>query len=147
MTRKSRRQPTRPDLRRWYPAVAERAGHRCEYCRAPEPLFNRRFEVEHVIPRAREGKTRPDNLALCCSACNNRKGTFETGADPVTQRIEPLFNPRTQRWEEHFRYRDDALTLVALTPIGRATLARLDMNSDRQRNARRLWRLHAEVFP
>ena len=27
-----------------YPLVAERAGHRCEYCHAPEVIFNFPFE-------------------------------------------------------------------------------------------------------
>lgn len=35
-----------------YPPVAERAGHRCEYCHAPEAIFNVLFEVEHIIPLA-----------------------------------------------------------------------------------------------
>jgi hypothetical protein len=30
--------------------VAERAHHRCEYCRTPESIFNVVFEVEHIIP-------------------------------------------------------------------------------------------------
>ena len=34
-----------------YSAVAERAGHRCEYCGAPEVVFNFPFEVEHIIRR------------------------------------------------------------------------------------------------
>lgn len=147
MKRKKRRQPARPDLRRWYPTVAERAGRRCEYCRAPEPFSNQRFAVEHIIPRGRGGKTTPDNLALGCPACNDCKGAFTTGIDPATQLEEPLFNPRTQQWIEHFRYSDDAPTLVGLTPVGRATVERLGMNSERQRNARRLWRLHPELFP
>jgi len=33
-----------------YPLVAQRAAHHCEYCRAPEALFNLPFEVEHLIP-------------------------------------------------------------------------------------------------
>jgi hypothetical protein len=33
-----------------YPRVAARAGHLCEYCRAPELIFNFPFEVEHIIP-------------------------------------------------------------------------------------------------
>ena len=33
-----------------YAPVAERAGHRCEYCRAPEAIFNFPFEVEHIVP-------------------------------------------------------------------------------------------------
>lgn len=38
-----------------YPLVAERAAHRCEYCRAPEAIFNFPFEVEHVLPVSQQG--------------------------------------------------------------------------------------------
>jgi hypothetical protein len=30
--------------------VALQAGHRCEYCHAPEAVFNFPLEVEHIIP-------------------------------------------------------------------------------------------------
>jgi hypothetical protein len=39
-----------------YPFVAARAKHICEYCHAPEAVFNLPFEVEHIIPSAHGGK-------------------------------------------------------------------------------------------
>ena len=51
-----------------YTAVAERAAHRCEYCHAPEAIFNFSFEVEHVMPTSREGTDDITNLALACTA-------------------------------------------------------------------------------
>lgn len=33
-----------------YTSVANRANHCCEYCRAPEIIFNFAFEVEHIRP-------------------------------------------------------------------------------------------------
>ncbi len=44
-----------------YAAVAERAAHRCEYCRAPEVIFNFPFEVEHVVPPGRGGMDQESN--------------------------------------------------------------------------------------
>ena len=38
-----------------YPEVSHRAAHRCEYCHAPEAIFNFPFEVEYVIPICNEG--------------------------------------------------------------------------------------------
>ena len=46
-----------------YPVVAARADHRCEYCRAPEAIFNLRFEVEHILPTSREGRDEVSNCA------------------------------------------------------------------------------------
>jgi 5-methylcytosine-specific restriction endonuclease McrA len=62
-----------------YPGVARRAGHRCEYCRAPEGIFNFPFEVEHVCPIAHGGMNDEVNLALACRACNVFKAEYRTG--------------------------------------------------------------------
>ena len=38
------------------------------------------------------------------------------------------FNPRQQRWQEHFAWSDNHLRIIGLTPIGRATLRLLHLN-------------------
>jgi hypothetical protein len=53
-------------MSRYYKRVAERAGNRCEYCRAPEIVFNMQFEVDHILPRSRGGINSFDNPALSC---------------------------------------------------------------------------------
>ena len=40
-----------------------------------------------------------------------------------------LFNPRTQQWPEHFRLERDTSAVRGLTPIGRATVVALALNS------------------
>ncbi len=86
-----------------YPKVALRAGHRCEYCRAPEAVFNFPFEVEHIIPVSRGGADAEVNWALACRSCNLRKAAHVNGIDPESQTIVRLFHPREDRWKEHFR--------------------------------------------
>lgn len=122
-----------------YPSVARRAEYRCEYCRAPEVVFNATFEVEHVCPTSRGGSDDPENLALACRACNVHKGEALTATDPETGGEVPLFNPRTDRWADHFQYDHESGALNGLTAVGRATVARLDMNHPRQLAARQLW--------
>ena len=46
--------------------------------------------------------------------------------DPETNEEAPIFNPRTQKWSDHFRWND--VQVVALSAIGRATLTRLALN-------------------
>ena len=85
-------------------AVTERAGNRCEYCaihQDDEPWT--RFQVEHVIPRQHGGRDDLWNLALACLHCNVHKGPNLSGIDPETNKIEPLFNPRTDTWADHFQ--------------------------------------------
>ena len=63
----------------FYLVIAGRANHRCEYCQAPELIFNFPFEVEHIIPLSRQGSNGNDNLALACRSCNLRKGNRVAG--------------------------------------------------------------------
>jgi hypothetical protein len=129
-----------------YAAVAERAGHRCEYCHAPEAIFNLPFEVEHIVPTSRDGPDDAANLALACRACNLHKRDHLAGLDEVTQTPVPLFHPRRDRWEEHFRVNLETGAIEGLTPTGRATTVRLQMNASVQLGARPLW-IRLRLFP
>jgi hypothetical protein len=53
--------------------------------------------------------------------------------------VVPLFNPRAQLWAEHFEWTDNGTLLHGLTPVGRATIVRLQMNIARIVNARKVW--------
>jgi hypothetical protein len=129
-----------------YALVAIRAGHRCEYCHAPEAVFNFAFEVEHIVPTSRGGLDVPANWALACRCCNLRKAAHVTATDPQTQAEVPLFHPREDLWEEHFHVDPQTARIEGLTPTGRAAVDRLEMNSDSQRTARFQW-LRLELFP
>jgi HNH endonuclease len=129
-----------------YPAIAERAAYRCEYCHAPESVFNFPFEVEHILPQARGGADDLDNLALACRACNLFKSDFETGQDQESHAEAALFHPRRDTWEQHFQVEAEHAAISGLTPTGRATVERLQMNRPRQIAARRRW-IQLGLFP
>ena len=129
-----------------YARVAARAGHRCEYCRAPEAIFNFPFEVEHIVPTGRGGADTESNWALSCRACNLHKSDHQEGIDPLTGASAPLFHPRLDRWDEHFSVEESTGALLGLTPIGRATIARLQMNRSSQVTARRQW-MRLNIYP
>jgi hypothetical protein len=129
-----------------YPAVARRGNNRCEYCRAPEAIFNFPFEVEHVVPSSRGGVDDDSNLALTCRSCNLHKSDHLTGQDDVTGVEVSLFNPRTDRWGEHFEFDIDRGELLGLTPVGRGTVTRLRLNDPVQIAARLLW-VKLRLFP
>jgi hypothetical protein len=103
-----------------------RAANRCEYCRLSQLGQEATFHVDHVIPRAADGPTTADNLALACVSCSLRKWAKQTAVDPDTGDEVPLFNPRSQTWDDHFRW--DGARVVPLTPTGRATAVSLAMN-------------------
>jgi HNH endonuclease len=122
-----------------YHRVAERAGNRCEYCRAPEQVFNFAFEVEHILPRAAGRDDSLENLALACESCNLYKSDATTGWDDLEARDVLLFHPRRDHWEDHFRFDGETGQVRGRTATGRGTVARLRMNSAFQLRARRQW--------
>jgi hypothetical protein len=129
-----------------YPEVAQRANHRCEYCHAPETAFNMLFEVEHITPSARGGSDTLDNLALACRACNAFKSVRQTGLDPETQVVCPLFHPRDDLWDNHFTVDLSTNAIIGNTPKGRTTVVALQLNHPLQLQARQHWR-RLELFP
>ena len=129
-----------------YTQVALRAGHRCEYCHAPEAVFNFPLEVEHIMPIARGSEDTAANWALACRACNLYKATHVSGHDPVRDAVTRLFHPRADRWEDHFQVAPESGEIVGRTPVGRATVVRLRLNHEAQVTARRPW-MRLGLFP
>ena len=80
------------------------------------------------MPQSRAGTDDLDNLAWSCQACNTRKHTAIQATDPQAGSLASLYHPRFHSWSEHLRRSDDWLILIGLTPTGRATIARLDLN-------------------
>ncbi len=76
-------------------------------------------------------------------SCNLHKANRIDAVDPDTGNKVPLFNPRSGHWDEHFRW--DGYRIVGQTPIGRATVAALELNHPRRiqmRQAEELFDLH-----
>lgn len=100
----------------------------CEYCHSPESSSSDIFTIDHLILRSLGGSDVYDNLALACRRCNERRYNFTTCTDPQTKEEAAIFNPRLQRWSDHFMWIDNGLKIVGITPTGRATCSRLDFN-------------------
>jgi hypothetical protein len=116
--------------------VHERAKYCCEYCQTSQKVTGQAMHIEHINPN---GDDYPDNLCLSCSTCNLSKAKATSAIDPETSVTETLFNPRTQRWADHFAWIDNGERLLGKTPVARATIERLGMNRERIVIARRVW--------
>jgi HNH endonuclease len=112
----------------------------------PEIITGGPFEVDHIVPQASAGGDEPDNLALCCKSCNIRKSDHSFGIDPERRKETPLFNPCQHAWSEHFHFSAGSFQLLGKTPVGRATIAKLRMNTSYQIEARKYW-MEAGLYP
>lgn len=118
--------------------VIRRAKERCEYCQTQQVIVVS-MEIDHIIPQSSKGKTELENLCYACISCNGSKLHFQTGIEPDTGNEIQLFNPRTQTWQDHFRWSEDGIRILGITEIGRATINRLRMNRDAIIRARQRW--------
>jgi len=118
--------------------VAE-SGGRCAYCHTLTAITGARFVIDHIIPDAGGGPTVWENLCLSCHSCNEFKGARRRAWDPLTGRSVSIFHPRHQRWRRHFRWREDGITILGLTSVGRATIVALQMNHPAIVAARLRW--------
>jgi hypothetical protein len=110
--------------------VAVRADNLCEYCliHAEDTVFG--CEVDHIISEKHGGATDAENLAYACAFCNRAKGSDIGSIVSLTGHFVRFFNPRTDRWTEHFAL--EGITVVPLSDIGEVTARILDFNnSDR----------------
>jgi hypothetical protein len=110
--------------------VRMRADNRCEYCLLHQEYSDLTHHIEHIVARQHLGADTIDNLALACQRCNLHKGPNLAGFDPLTGELVQLFHPRRDRWSEHFQL--EGVRLEALTAVGRATVAVLNMNDARR---------------
>ena len=105
--------------------VADRANQLCEYCLIAEADTFYGCEVDHIISLKHGGSSDPDNLAYACALCNRAKGS-DIGSITAAGEFIRFFNPRTDRWSDHFRL--DAATIQPLTPIGEVTVRIFALN-------------------
>ncbi len=77
--------------------IYARDNNTCQYCARQLPRAE--LNLDHVIPRARGGKTNWENIVCCCVPCNLRKGAkmlAEAG-------LKLLKAPDRPRWTPAFR--------------------------------------------
>ncbi|MCW5924530.1 MAG: HNH endonuclease [Saprospiraceae bacterium] len=108
--------------------VQQRANGHCEYCLSPADFSPGPFAAEHIIPTMKGGSNDLDNLAFSCQGCNGHKFTSIAALDPLTMQTVRLFNPRHDVWNEHFQWSEDFTYIIGITPVGRATVERLQLN-------------------
>ena len=64
--------------------VFKRDGFKCQYCGTEKELT-----LDHLVPKAKGGKTTWSNLVTACKACNSKKGFFS----PEEAGLQLTFKP------------------------------------------------------
>jgi HNH endonuclease len=119
--------------------VRDVAQDRCGYCQSLQKYVLGALEIEHIIPKASGGNDNEENLWLSCRLCNSYKGIQTKATDPISDRPVQLFNPRTQKWSQHFTWSEDGAYIIGLTPCGRATSLALQLNNLYAITVRQAW--------
>jgi len=127
--------------------VTKRAKGFCEYCRSDSDFSDSPFDVEHIVPLSKNGKTEIENLALSCHGCNLYKSNKTSGFDIITEENTRLFHPQKDVWNEHFVWTNDFTIIVGLTPVGRATIDALKLNRKGLVNRRKALHILGEHPP
>jgi hypothetical protein len=105
----------------------------------PQVVTPQTFHVDHIVPQALGGQSRLENLCYTCLHCNLHKSDRIQAHAPRTRHLVRLFNPRTDRWDDHLRWSPTYTRLIPRTAIARATIVTLDFNADVFITARTLW--------
>jgi HNH endonuclease len=111
------------DLRR---LVVNRAEYLCEYCLIHEKDSAFGCAIDHIISLKHGGATDAANLAYACVFCNRFKGSDIGSIVLQTKEFTRFYNPRSDRWAEHFQRQ--YTTLQPLTNIGEVTARILGFN-------------------
>lgn len=119
--------------------VRKRAKNRCEYCLSSQEYVMGILQIDHIIPVAKGGKNDKTNLCLACELCNQYKWVQIESQDLETGNIVSLFNPRQQKWSEHFTWSEEGTEMRGLTPCGRATVNALKLNNTLAVMVRKNW--------
>ena len=99
-------------------------------------------EVDHIISRKHGGLSDLANLALSCARCNRAKGSDVGSVSESTGELLRFFNPRIDRWANHFNLPDGRID--GLTEIGLGTTRLLRMNTEERVIERRLLQMPGE---
>ena len=78
-----------------------------------------------MVSEKHGGVTETRNLAFACTLCNRAKGT-DVGSFTAEGVFVRFFNPRVDRWEDHFRLRGSVIE--PQTAIGEVTEKILGLN-------------------
>jgi hypothetical protein len=111
--------------------VRQRANHLCEYCHTFELWQSVPFTIDHVIPLSLGGSNNIENLALACFTCNRKKSNQTEITNPETGEVIPLFNPRLDKWSDHFVWAENRLMMLGISKVGQATIETLELNRER----------------
>jgi hypothetical protein len=115
--------------------VATRADGVCEYCLIHERDTYLGCHVDHVVSEKHGGATGSGNLAYACTCCNRAKGS-DVGSIAASGAFTRFFNPRADRWRDHFELR--GVIIEPQTPIGEVTAKVLGFNELERVMERRL---------
>ena len=109
--------------------TAKRANYACEYCLLSQGDAFHSFHIDHIISLKHGGPTIENNLAFACSFCNRNKGSDVGSYLFSKEQFVRFFNPRKDKWVNHFSLDLSAGLILPKTEVGEATIKILIFNN------------------
>jgi len=125
--------------------VWERANAHCEYCLIAIEDTYLGGEIDHIRSLKHGGESTLENLALACQPCNRYKGTDLGSISDDTDKIVRFYNPRIDRWQEHFELTSGG-RIRGISETGGIT-AKIFRFNDYERISERLGLMEVGTYP
>src|SRR5574341_4647 len=102
--------------------IFARDENRCQYCGRRHPTSE--LSLDHIIPKAYDGKTTWTNIVCACTECNKRKGgrtPEQAGMKLIRRPVKPKHSPilslklRSDKYNSWKQFLDEAYWSVPLT--------------------------------
>ncbi len=111
--------------------IRQLAKNRCGYCLCQQEYVWDILEIDHIISLKKGGKDDEQNLWLICATCNSSKYNKTEVFDLTTRENILFFNPRLQKWHEHFEWSKNGTEIIGKTKTGSMTVTALNLDRER----------------
>jgi uncharacterized protein (TIGR02646 family) len=113
-------------------ALLKMSFNKCCYCECKIDEESKYLEVEHFLPKEKykDKVVEWENLLPSCKRCNGKKGSHDTG-------IEPIIHPVNDEPKEHLYFKNYQIRAKKNSLLGKRTIELLALNDNHRVTPRR----------
>ena len=115
----------------WRTVISERQNHRCCYCGVRTTTvqgLNHSATVDHIVPSSCGGADNPENYAIACYKCNNKRGN--TPYEKFIEEQKQQANLEQIKKQMRLKIIEADITLVNRHSLNRLSVGKLQRKLD-----------------